>query len=353
MRNNKKTGLGNHYTLSVRIFVTSFFVQLFSMAISGGIILALVHHGFLEGRPAIGFLLVILISSLLIGGILNLCALHYISKPFKKLEDATREVAAGNFDIRISVKGPQEVEALAQSFNLMAEELGGIETLRSDFISNVSHEFKTPVASIGGFAKLLKKEDITPEKRRKYTDIIIKESKRLSALTGNILFLSKLERQGIMTDNTHFLLDEQIRQAVLFLEPEWSRKSQEIATELFACSYFGNEEMLMQVWVNLIGNAIKFTGDAGTIRVRTRRAETEEEGIIVTIEDDGIGMDPSAIKHIFDKFYQCDTSHSVEGNGLGLPMVKRILEISGGTISVISEKGTGTCVSVRLPLGRA
>ncbi len=289
-----------------------------------------------------------LIGSVVIGTALSALVGEIVVRPYRKLMEATEEIAAGNFDVRVAITGPLEARKLADSFNRMAQELGSIETMRSDFVSNVSHEFKTPAASIKGFAKLLKKDTLSPENRHAYLDTIIKEADRLTHLTHNALLLSKVERQEILTEKSDFYLDEQLRKAALLLQQEWEQKDLTLTTDLQKCLLRGDEELLMQVWINLISNAIKFTPAGGSIDLRLG---LEEHRAVVRVADSGVGMDEEALRHIFDKFYQADASHSVAGNGLGLALVKRIVHISGGHMSVESVLGQGSSFYVYLPRG--
>lgn len=284
--------------------------------------------------------------SVIIGTILASFFSRFIVRPYKRLNEATREIAAGNFDVRIEPKGPNEVVELAENFNTMAKELSSIQTMRSDFVNDVSHEFKTPVASIKGFAKLLKKDTLSVESRHEYLDIIIKEADRLSLLAENTLLLSRLEKQEIITGQTTFSLDEQLRRAILMLEGSFHQKELILHTNLCNAMYTGNEEMLIQVWINLIGNAVKFTEPNGTISISLY---PEDNRYVVEIADTGIGMSEEIIKHSFEKFYQGDASHSISGNGLGLSLVKKIVEISDGQIRIASTEQKGTTVFVRLP----
>ena len=229
----------------------------------------------------------------------------------------------------------------------MAEELGGIEMFRENFINSFSHEFKTPIVSIQGFAKQLKKENLSEEKKQEYIDIIISESKRLTNLSSNILMLTKFENQQIITDKTEFSLDEQIRNSILLLEKQWTAKNIDFDIEMQEISYISNAEMLSQVWVNIIGNAIKFSPEGSTISVKLFQSKDD---IRAEISDRGIGMDENTIRHIFERFYQGDKAHSAEGNGLGLPLVKRIVELCNGNIRVESEYGKGTNFIVTLPI---
>ncbi len=229
----------------------------------------------------------------------------------------------------------------------MAAELGGLELFRKDFINNFSHEFKTPIVSIKGFARQLERDDLTERQRREYLDIIISESERLANMSGNVLLLSKLENQNIVTDKTRFQLDEQLRRCILLLEKSWTLKSLELDLELEETEFFGNEEMLQHVWVNLLGNAVKFSPQGGTLGVRLYR---EHGWAVVTVRDTGPGMDEVTRRRVFEKFYQGDTAHAVEGNGLGLSLVKRIVDLCQGTVEVDSVPGAGAAFTVRLPL---
>ena len=283
---------------------------------------------------------------IVIGTIITAFMSRSIIQPIRDLSAAAAEIAKGNFKVRVREPSDPEYSILAQNFNKMAEELAGTETLRGDFISNVSHEFKTPIVSIQGFAKQLKKENLSEEKKQEYIDIIISESKRLTNLSSNILMLSKLENQQIITDKTSFSLDEQMRNCILLLEKQWTAKDISFDIDMQEIQYTTNAEMLSQVWVNIIGNAIKFSPEGSSIRVKLFK-----EGDVITAEitDRGIGMDQQTISHIFERFYQGDRAHASEGNGLGLPLVKRIVELCNGNIRVESQYGKGTNFIVTLP----
>jgi len=210
--------------------------------------------------------------------------------------------------------------------------------VQTDFVSNVSHEFKTPINAIEGYATLLQDSDLSAEESAEYVEKILYNTKRLSSLVGNILLLSKIDNQGIPDKKTVYRLDEQIRGAIVSLEPKWSERECEFDVELASIEYEGCEPLLYHVFDNLIGNAIKFGPDGGVIKVRLFRTEAE---IVFTVEDEGPGIDEEHIKHIFNRFYQTDSSHKAEGNGLGLSLVKRILELTGGRIFVenLPERG--------------
>ncbi|SCG83814.1 sensor histidine kinase [Proteiniborus sp. DW1] len=288
-----------------------------------------------------------LTSYVFIGTFLIILLARIVVKPVLKLNEAVQEVAKGNFDVQVENSSDDEVGQLTQNFNKMTKELKNIEYLRKDFITNVSHEFKTPIASIQGFAKLLKSENITKEEIQEYSSIIVEETQRLSNLTTNILKLSKLENQEIVEKKTRFSLDEQIRKSILVLEHEWSKKNIEFDIELDKVDYLGDEELLQQVWLNILANAIKFSNINGKVDVSLKKGASS---IIVKITDYGIGMSKETQKRIFEKFYQGERSRSHEGSGLGLALVKRILDLYDSSISVESEPNKGSSFTVELSL---
>ena len=265
--------------------------------------------------------------------------------PLRKVIDATRQVAAGDFNVRVQLKGVGELQELSQSFNKMAQELASIETMRGDFINNISHEIKTPLMSLRGFAKLLRDGDLTPGEREEYLNIIITEAERLAALSTKTLTLSKYEHVEILADRAPFRLDEQIRRTVALAEPLWAAKEIDADVELEEVTFNGNEDLTQQIWMNLLDNAVKFSPRGGKIRIRLRR---QDDGIVFTIQDQGIGMESREQARCFDKFYQSDASHANAGNGLGLAIVKRIVELHGGSVEVRSAPGQGSTFTVHL-----
>lgn len=287
-----------------------------------------------------------LIISTLIATIISGIASKRILRPIRTLSKATEEVAKGNFSVKIGIPKDYEFALLAKNFNKMVHELSSIETLRNDFVSNVSHEIKTPIASIQGFAKLIQDKNLNDDERSEFTDIIISELSRLSKLTSNILKLSKLENQEVITGKAEFALDEQIRCAILIMEPEWSEKGIDLDIDLDKVSIIGNEDLLQQVWLNIIGNAIKFTEKGGTIGIKLMDLQDK---IVIKVSDNGVGMNEETQRHIFDKFYQGDKSHLSKGNGLGLSLVKRIIELCDGEIKVRSKLYYGTTFTIGLP----
>lgn len=286
-------------------------------------------------------------SSVLISVCITMVISHHFFRPIQNLVRALEQVSAGNFDVRLKENAIwYEVREMNVNFNKMVKELNSIETLQSDFIQNVSHEIKTPLAAIEGYATLLA-ASTGDEQNKLYAEQILKSSRQLSTLTGNILKLSKLENQSIISEKKIFSLDEQIRQAVLSLEPIWSARKIDIDLDLPEVSFYGNEDLIFQIWTNLISNGIKFTPAGGMVSVKMTR---DDSYISVDIADNGIGMSEEIQKHIFDKFYQAEGSRSMEGNGLGLALVKKILSLCGGTIKVTSQPDLGSKFTVKLPL---
>lgn len=269
-------------------------------------------------------------------------------KPFLDMIEAMKAISGGNYRVRVEEEGEGEIVQLLHSFNRMAAELESTELMRSDFINNFSHEFKTPIVSIRGFARRLRQETLTAEQRREYLDYIVRESERLADLSSNILLLSRYEHQQIIQDQKPYELDEQLRRCVLLLEQQWSAKRLELDIDLPPLRYTGNEEMMEHVWLNLIGNAVKFSHPGGLVRVR---GEQRARRIEVTVSDEGIGMNRQTMEHIFDQFFQGETAHSSAGNGLGLSLVRRIVDLCGGEIRVESEEGVGTTFHILLPAG--
>ena len=286
---------------------------------------------------------VCLLVGILVTGLLS----RYFFDPMKKLAKAMDQVAEGDFSVRLADKSSsREIMEVYTGFNLMAHELEATEILQTDFVSNVSHEFKTPINTIEGYSVLLQDAGNLTDEQQVYVDKILFNTQRLSTLVGSVLLLSKLENQQIPTNQTRFRLDEQIRQSVVAAEPAWEQKNIQWDVELERVMYVGNEPMLRHVWDNLITNGVKFSPVGGTV---TLRLYQKEDRLIFTVADQGQGISPDVQKHIFDKFYQADTSHKQQGNGLGLALVKRILTIEKGEILVenLPEKGCRFTVILR------
>lgn len=293
-------------------------------------------------------LIIVSASSFLVGIILSFFVGKILLAPIKKLKTSMEEVASGNFDIEFKEGSVfDEVDDMYYYFNLMVKELKATETIQSDFISNASHEFKTPLNAIEGYATLLENENTTMEEKKLYVEKILFNTSRMNQLVNNVLLLSKLDNHSIIKQNSLFLLDEQIRQSILFLEPKWLEKNIEFDIEMETIKFFGSENLMIHVWNNLISNAIKFSPKNGVIKIELKIVEDK---IVFTIEDDGPGVSDEAMKHIFNKFYQADTSHKEEGYGLGLPLVKKVVDLSYGEISVENVENGGARFKVLLPL---
>lgn len=293
--------------------------------------------------PMMVYLLVVsLFVGILVTGILS----RLFFEPIKRLRLAMNEVAEGDFTTKLHTKSnSREIQELYSGFNLMTDELQSTEVLQTDFVSNVSHEFKTPLNAIEGYSTLLQDcENLTPQ-QREYVDKIVFNTQRLSSLTGSILLLSKLENQQIPTGKTVFSLDEQIRQTIVALEPDWARKDIEFDVEMDGVQYFGNEALMRHVWSNLLSNAVKFSPQGGLIQIGL----TELTGAITFwVKDNGPGIPPEALMHIFGRFYQADSSHKQEGNGLGLALVDKILKLENGQVEVENCPGGGCKFTVKL-----
>ena len=318
-----------------------------------GLIIHLMRETFLWNYfpfTGLGFLAVLAVACILLGTLISVAIVHHVMNPVSDLTRAMQKVAAGDYTIKLeSGRYIGELADLYNSFNQMVQELNSTETLHSDFISNVSHEFKTPLASISGYATLLQDDSLSEKERDEYIEIIIQSAKELSRMTGDILSLSRLETQTIISEKEYFRVDEQIRQIILRAEPAWSSKNLTIEPELDPISWYGNQELTAHIWSNLLDNAVKFTPSGGEIDVTARM---DHDWLTVTFHDTGIGMTPEVQKHVFDKFYQGDTSHKKKGSGLGLALVKRIVSLHHGMVCLESVPDLGSTFTIRLPVER-
>ena len=308
-------------------------------------ILELVHSVF-EGSHKVHDIVWLVSISSVLGITTTVFLIRFLSAPILTLGSSIRRVAGGDFSVRLDTdKGFSEIRRINGDFNTMVEELGATEILQTDFVSNVSHEFKTPITAIEGYATLLCGSEGTTPEQAEYIDKILLNTKRLSTLVGNILLLSKVDNQGIPDKKSLFRLDEQIRQSILSLEPKWTDKECEFDVEMEELLYEGNDALTYHVWNNLIDNAIKFGPSGGCIRITLSRCDDK---LIFTVSDEGEGVPDEAKSHIFDRFYQSDSSHKSEGNGLGLALVKQIVEAEGGTVSVLDNEPQGAKFTVTL-----
>ena len=289
----------------------------------------------------------VLLISILSGAAIAVGLSKIFVSPMMKLGDAMRKVAGGDFTVHLDCTSKiRDVREVYGSFNTMVKELGNTETLQTDFVSNVSHEFKTPINAIEGYASLLQDSQLTDEQKNAYIDKIIFNTRRLSDLVGNILLLSKVNNQTISLKASTFRLDEQVRQSILALESKWEKKEIEFDIDLDEIEYTGYENLLSHVWLNLIDNAVKFSPQNGQIRIRLKQLAGS---VTFSIWDNGLPIPEADIGRIFNKFYQGDNSHASEGNGLGLALVRKIVAAAHGTINVTSSEDAGTEFVVALP----
>ena len=317
------------------------------------VVLILMRKGVLQlGRGNLnttGFVLFLLLISVVAGTAITFGIGRFPPRPVNDIINALNRLAAGDFRTRLSFSRPLAkypvAKELSDSFNKMAAELESTEMLRSDFINNFSHEFKTPIVSIAGFAKLLKKGRLSEEEELEYLDIIEDESLRLSAMATNVLNLTKVENQTILTGVSRYNLSEQLRNCVLLLENKWSKKNLELNVDFEEYQICANEELLKQVWVNLLDNAIKFTPDDGLIEVAIGE---DGNSVAVSVINSGSEIPEENRERIFQKFYQADESHATEGNGIGLAIVQKVVQLHQGKVEVESGKGR-TSFTVILP----
>lgn len=291
----------------------------------------------------------IIIICIFFAGIATKIISDKIFVPMIKLNESMKRVADGDFSVRMNETGMfREVREMIQNFNIMAKQLGSNKIIHTDFTRNFSHEMKTPLSTIEGYATLLQDPQLTFEKRTEYAEKIIRNTKRLSALTGNILVLSRLENSSVVVQKKKFSLDEQLRQVVIMFEEVWTEKNIDIDIddEGKHVPFYGSEDMLFQAWQNIVGNALKFTNNGGIVRIILRETP---DSITVSVKDNGIGISEEDQKRIFEKFYQADASHASRGNGLGLAITRHIIELHSGSINVVSEPNKGSEFIVILP----
>ncbi|WP_054958325.1 HAMP domain-containing sensor histidine kinase [Paenibacillus dakarensis] len=342
---------------SSNLFITGFFDNDLKNSIGVPIVIDGVNHAlFLRpdvtvqfGEMRIFFSLILIISILLsifhVGIITN-----YIVEPIVRLTDATKQISQGKYDLKLNVKRRDEIGQLADHFSHMAKGLEQLEQMRQEFVSNVSHEIQSPLASIQGFSQTLQtSEGLSSEQRQHYLSIIEDESRRMSQLSKQLLMLASLDKEEHILEKTTFDLSAQIKQVLSVTEWSWRSKDLAIDMELPSLFIYGDQQMLHQVWMNLITNAVKFTDAGGTISVRVSR---HDDICKVEISDTGMGISKSDLPHIFNRFYKADSSRNRKetSTGLGLSIVKKIVDLHQGHIEVKSEPGKGTTFFVTLPI---
>lgn len=336
--------------LQYRVILVLLVINLFSLLLAGVLTAVLTPVFFDEDRAWASVLLISIFQhgfALIMFTSFVIMGTREITIPVMRLAKAAGQIANGEFQVEIpEIRRKDEFGQLGRSFIRMASELQSTDYARRDYVSNVSHEYRTPLAVIDGYAALLDTPDLTGEERGQYCRLIREETQRLSQMTHNILLLSKLENQGIPPPFSMFALDEQLRQAALLHFAKCQEKSLQLDIETPTMYAYGNESLLMHVWINLLGNAVKFTAQGGSISICASRAAS---AIVVTVKDTGIGMDEATRTRLFDRFYQGETKHKDCGSGLGLPLAHRIVQIHRGKIRVESISGEGTTIGVHLP----
>ncbi len=330
---------------NLRLYFILCIFLILSLSIGAAALITLLIEWLTKTRFTLPSVVWMILLSITMGLVLSLIFSRMFISPITRLSRAMQQVAQGDFTVRLDHAGHfGEMRQSYDNFNTMTRALAATETLQSDFVSNVSHEFKTPINAIEGYAMLLQ-DTADPAQQKEYVGKILTSTRRLGDLVNNILLLSKVDNQSIPTEKTAYRLDEQLRQALLMLERKWTEKGIELDVDLAPVTYTGPENLMLHVWTNLIDNAVKFDPPGGLLRLTLRR---EDGKIIVTVADSGLGMTPEQQAHIFDRFYQAEGSHQGEGNGLGLALVKRILETAGGRITVDSAPGKGSIFTVEL-----
>ena len=334
-------------TLFFAVFVFIIFTA--TMAIMGLISYLLIQSGVWiadrRGGALLFTLLVLSLASIGVGTVLAVILGRISFRPVILLISGLKRLAGGDYEVRLPAGKRKLGKELSESFNMLAEELQNTEILRSDFVNSFSHEFKTPIVSIQGFAQLLNRGGLSEAQTREYLEIIEEESQRLAAMATNVLNYTKIENQKILTGLRRYNLSEQIRTCILLLEKKWAGKHLELSLEFQEHYITANEDMLKQVWINLLDNAVKFSPEGGTLEVSIRE---QQDQITVRVKNFGPEISPEDQKRIFQKFYQGDRSHAKEGTGLGLPIAKRIVQLHDGSISVESSS-RATVFSVTLP----
>ncbi len=338
-KNWKRPGFQFYFVLFAMIVI------MFTLWISGG--LAYLIDWIVGDEVELPTLLIMLAFSLLIGWVLSFFISFFLLKPIDELQSAIKKVTDGDYTITVKEKKLfDEIENINHSFNIMVSELKANQSMQDEFVSNVSHEFKTPLAAIEGYATLLQDKTLTDEERDEYTREIISTTKSMSELVGNMLLLSKISNQVIDCKKDEVSIDEQIRKVVVLLEPKWTEKNIEFDVDLDEITVVSNENLLANVWRNLVENAIKFSPNGGKISLSLK---LEDDKVIFKISDEGEGIKEEEKEHIFEKFYQSDTSHRQEGNGLGLSIVKKIIDIFGGNINVENIDEGGCRFTIVIP----
>ena len=335
-------------------FFLSFGICLGLSALQAGLIIGMRAAGWSEIVLVHMVLFYWILAALFLTWMIHRMIRKHYELPARRIQDASRRIAQGDFSVQIPLVHEEEekqdfFDETIADVNTMAQELSSIETLKTDFISNVSHEMKTPLSVIRNYAELLQARQLPDEKRMEYAAVVKESAGKMAYLVTNILRLNRIENQRIIPEKKQYDLVRQLTDCILGFETKWDEKEIDLSVETEdSCRIVSDESLLELVWNNLLSNAVKFTEKGGEISISQRR---EGDNVLVSVQDSGCGMSEETLRHIFDKFYQGDTSHATEGNGLGLALVSRVLTLLGGGIRAESREGEGSCFTVTLPVG--
>lgn len=330
--------------------ITSIMALCTACLVSCGIVVlgtVFLYNGEITVPVMVVLCLLVCTLTMVLGGIFLYSETSHLVKPVEEINRVVNRITEGDFSAQIPRRQKpaknavywNELDELETNVNRMASELAGMDFMRKDFVSNVSHELKTPVASMMGFAQILLESDVPPTEQREYVSLIYDESQRVSRLCENMLRMSRLNNQALVIRREPVMVDEQIRKCVILLSEKWEDKGLEFDLELPRMWLESDPDMLQQIWLNLIDNAMKYSAAGTVIHIS---GQVDDQGISVSVRDEGIGIPPEKQGRIFDAFYQCEESHKKDGNGLGLSIVKRILELLDGSIECRSKEGSGT-----------
>ncbi len=339
--------------MNAKFSLFGYLLFLFPLAITVSFSIFIFHSlytkGYSSNAIALFIVLYIIFATLLFSLVDIIRRKIMIDRPVEQILDATQKIAVGDFNIKLiplhSYYNYDAYDLIMENINIMTSELSKNEILKTEFISNVSHEIKTPLAVIQNYAKLLKNEELSEKDKEKYLEILVKNTKKLSNLVTNVLKLNKLENQKILPEKKKINIGELLRENILQFEEFFEKKNIELNCDISDIILLIEPSYLELIFNNLISNAIKFTDNKGHINITLK---AQNEYVVFTVKDDGLGMNKEVGAHIFEKFYQGDTSHSIEGNGLGLPLVKKVIDVMGGEIDVESEECKGSKFTVKL-----
>ncbi|WP_315114346.1 HAMP domain-containing sensor histidine kinase [Clostridium intestinale] len=350
----------NRISLRFKLALASIIILCASCGIAYFMVLigfSLFYNGPITSKVALFMCLIACAITMILSVVALWHSASYVINPIVEISEGVQKVADGDFSVQLSFNNnhrkkknelyPDEISVMASNFNKMTRELNGMDYMRKDFMSNVSHEIKTPIAAIAGFSEMLLDGGLSEEEQKEYLSYIYQESQRLSRMSENMLHMSRLDHQNIVDLKQKVKVDEQIRRCIILLGEKWHDRVIQYELQLEQCSIVSDYDLLFQLWTNLIDNAIKYSEQKCTIWITTKVVDNFFQ---FSIRDEGIGISKENLIKIYDKFYQCDESHKIQGNGLGLSIVKRIIELLDGSILCESEVGVGTTMTAMLPI---